>query len=112
MRLLAEKVGHDLDSERFRSTFLVDSGDLEPHVEDSWVGKELRVGTARVRVSGVIPRCAVIDLEPSSGRRDARVLQTLAGYRREDGDINFAVHAVVTEPGCVATGDDIELERG
>jgi uncharacterized protein YcbX len=111
MRLLAGRLGREVDSARFRSTFLVDTDDSTPHVEDSWVGRELRVGEATVRVRGVVPRCAVVDLDPVTGQRDASVLAELAGYRLSQGEINFGVDAVVTTPGRVRTGDRVELDK-
>ncbi len=111
MRLLSERLGRDVDSARFRSTFLVES-DGEPHVEDSWVGRELRLGEAAVMVRGTVPRCAVVDLDPETGVRDAPVLKALAGYRRGLQDVHFGVDAVVVAPGAVSVGDPADLERG
>lgn len=111
MHLLAERLGREVDSARFRSTFLVDTGDSPSHVEDSWVGRELWVGEATVRVRGVVPRCAVVDLDPVTGRNDAPVLRELAGYRQSQGEINFGVDAVVTAAGRVRTGDQVKLEK-
>jgi uncharacterized protein YcbX len=111
MRLLSQRLGREVDSARFRSTFLVDAGDSVSHVEDSWVGRELRVGAATVRVRGVVPRCAVVDLDPATGRNDAPVLGELAGYRQGIAEINFGVDAVVTAAGRVRTGDQVVLGR-
>lgn len=111
MRRLSQRLGRQVGSERFRSTFLVDTGDLDPHIEDSWVGRELRLGGATLVVRGVVPRCAVVDLDPTGGGA-APVLRELAGYRRAYGDINFGVDAVVTAAGRVRTGDQAELGRG
>jgi uncharacterized protein len=112
MRLLAQRLGREVDSARFRSTFLVDTGDCPPHVEDSWIGRELRVGRATVRVRGVVPRCAVVDLDPVTGRNDAAVLRELAAYRLGQGEVSFGVDAVVTAAGRVGAGDRVELEQG
>ena len=112
MRLLAQRLGRDVGSERFRATFLVDTGDAPSHVEDSWVGRELRVGGATVLVRGVVPRCAVVDLDPVTGQSDAPVLRQLAGYRRSHGEINFGVDARVTAAGPVRTGDHVKLGWG
>ena len=109
--LLAQKLGRPVGSERFRATYLLDADDLEPHGEDVWVGREIRLGEATLRVRGVVPRCAVIDLDPVSGSRDVRVLQTLAGYRRCDGEICFGVDAEVAVPGRVSLGDPVVLGR-
>jgi len=111
MRLLAQHLGREVDSARFRSTFLVDTGDCPPHLEDSWVGRELRIGEATVRVQGVVPRCAVVDLDPVTGHHDGSVLRQLAGYRRSRQDISFGVDAVVTAPGRVRAGDQVELNQ-
>jgi uncharacterized protein YcbX len=112
MRLLAQRLGREVASERFRSTFLVDTGDATAHVEDSWVGRELRLGAATVRIRAVVPRCAVVDLEPVTGHHDPCVLAELAKYRMSQGEIAFGVDAVVTAAGRVRTGDRVELEKG
>lgn len=112
MDLLSERVGEAVDSARFRSTFLVDTEGAAPHVEDTWVGRELRLGEATVVVRGTVPRCAVVDLDPATGARGLPVLQTLGGYRRGHGEIIFGVDAVVVVPGVVRTGDQAALERG
>jgi uncharacterized protein YcbX len=111
MRLLSKRLGREVDSARFRSTFLVDTADSTPHVEDSWVGRELRVGGATVQVQGVVPRCAVVDLDPVSGRKDAPVFRQLAEYRLSHAEVNFGVDAVVTAAGLVRPGDPVVLDR-
>jgi uncharacterized protein YcbX len=110
MRRLSERLGREVGSERFRSTFLVDTGDSPSHVEDSWVGREMQVGAARVRIREVVPRCAVVDLDPVTGRSEARVLAELAKYRLSRAEIGFGVDAVVTAGGRVRTGDEVELK--
>jgi uncharacterized protein YcbX len=112
MRLLTQRLGREVGSQRFRSTFLVDTGDSPSHVEDSWVGHTLRVGEATVRIRGVVPRCAVVDLDPETGHPDVSVLRELAGYRQSRGEISFGVDAVVTASGRVRAGDQVELKQG
>lgn len=111
MALLSEQVGRPVGSERFRSTYLLDVDGLEPHAEDSWVGREVTLGEAVVRVRGVVPRCAVVDLDPATGVPDVPVLKALAGYRRCDGEICFGVDAEITVPGRVRVGDPVVLGR-
>lgn len=110
LSLLGERVGQDVEDARFRATLLVDAD--EPHVEDSWVGRRLRVGDATLLVRATVPRCAVVDVGPVTGIRDAAVLKSLAGYRRGEHEVHFGVDAVVVVPGVVRTGDLAELERG
>ncbi len=109
LSLLSRQVGRQVGSERFRATFLVDTGDLAPHVEDSWLGRGLRVGGATVRVRAMVPRCAVVDLDPLTAQNDAPVLSELARYRLSQAGIGFGVDAVVTVPGRVRTGDPVAL---
>ncbi len=108
---LGRRVGAPVGAERFRSTLVLDTEGLPPHVEDGWAGRELRVDDAVVRVRGAVPRCAVVDLDPLSGERTLPVLRTLAGYRRDDSEIRFGVDAVVTVAGQVRVGGRAVLGR-
>ncbi len=107
---LAAEVGVPVDGARFRATFQLDGGDhLDPHAEDGWAGRRLRLGTAELRVRGLVPRCAVIDLSPASGARDLGLLHALSAYRRSAGEVTFGVYADVTLPGRVTSGDPAVL---
>jgi uncharacterized protein YcbX len=101
---LSDVLGAPVDAARFRATFELDVGDEPAHVEDGWVGRRVSIGTAEVRVRGLVPRCVVVDLDPASGVRDLQVLRALATHRRDDGEVAFGVDAVVTRPGRVTTG--------
>jgi uncharacterized protein YcbX len=105
---LASSVGAPVDGARFRATFEVDTSTLPPYVEDGWVGRRVRLGSAEVLVRRVIPRCAVIDLDPVSGARDLPLLTALAGRGPARGT-GFGVDAVVTVPGQVLPGDEVRL---
>lgn len=109
---LADTIGAPVDGARFRATFQLDSAEAHPHVEDGWVGRRLRLGTAEVRIRGIVPRCAVIDLDPASGIPDLGLMKALAGYRRGRGEVAFGVDAEVTVPGRVETGDAAMLVQG
>jgi uncharacterized protein YcbX len=106
---LADRVDAPVDAAQFRATFTVDVGAAPAHVEDDWVGGTLRVGEAAVTVRGVVPRCAVVDLDPVSGERRAPVLKALGRYRQHSGEVAFGVDAVVTRPGRVDV--DAHVER-
>jgi len=114
---LSARVGAPVDGARFRSTFVIDADHEGPGVEEPWVGRELSIGSAVVRVRGVIPRCAVVDLDPVSGSKDLPVLRTLAGYGRAEGAVpparepEFGVDADVVRPGRVALHDPVGVGR-
>jgi uncharacterized protein YcbX len=97
------------DSRRFR--MLVEIDGCEPHEEDTWTGRSLRIGQAVVRVAVPIPRCVVTTLGPDTGVKDFDSLKQIASYRgvTADRDINFGVYADVLQPGAIAVGDPVEL---
>lgn len=105
--LLARKLGHAVDSRRFRANILIETD--AAHAEDDWEGRELQLGDARVRVSGAVDRCAVIDFDAESGASGSRLLRTLAQYRLREGDIDFGMYAEVIEPAVVRRGDPVSL---
>ena len=106
---VSERLGSAVDSAQLRATFTVQTDGEPAHVEDSWVGRRVRVGEAEVEVRSGLPRCAVVDLDPATGLKRADVLRTLAGYRRSQGEVVFGVDAVVTRPGRVHL--DAAVER-
>ena len=102
MRDLARQAGPEaLDAARFRPNLVVETD--EPYAEETWLGREIRVGGATLRIGVPIPRCAVIDVHPETGERDVRLLKTLASHRplNRAGEPAFGVFAEVVTPGTV-----------
>lgn len=98
IRDLGHRVAHpDLLAEaaRFRATFLIDTA--EPFVEETWAGHEVSLGGVRVRIGEMIPRCAVMDLDPVTGARGPRLMKSLAEYRggNATGEPFFGVYGSV-----------------
>jgi uncharacterized protein YcbX len=77
---------------------------LTREVEEDWEGC-LSVPGMR----GVVPRCAVVDLDPDTGARRSPVLKALGVYRHLHGEVVFGVDAVVTQPGEVRSGDRVDI---
>ncbi|TQL68239.1 hypothetical protein FB381_2128 [Nocardioides albertanoniae] len=104
LRDLARRTGHEglIDEvARFRPTLVVETE--EPYVEETWLGREIRVGEATIRIGLPIARCAVIDLDPDTGERDVRLLKSIAAHRplNRAGEPLFGVYAEVVTPGEV-----------
>lgn len=107
-RLAGEAGVGDIDARRFRMTFELEG--LDAHAEDGWVGHEVAVGAAVVRVEGHVGRCAVTTRHPETGRVDLPTLKVLARYRGElpaTEPLPFGVHASVVTPGRVVLGDAV-----
>ena len=106
---LADRVGvATVDPARFRATVAVDDRQQGVALEHVPPGTRLRVGGAVLELAGGVPRCAVVDLDPSTGRKDSCLLAALAGYRRAAGEVFFGRYARVVSPGRVSPGDDVE----
>lgn len=104
---LSARVGTSVAGARFRATLEVDTE--EPYAEEGWIGRRLTLGTAELRVRGLVPRCAVIDLHPETGRKDLPLLRALAAERQDVVGVPFGIDAEVIEPGVVRPGDEVTL---
>ena len=99
-----------VEASRFRATVVVDTSGSEhdrPGAELSWVGRELQLGAATVRLTAVTARCAVVDVNPRTGRPDLRLLAALPRDGR--GTPVFGIEGDVVGPARVTAGDAVEL---
>jgi uncharacterized protein YcbX len=101
-----------LDPRRFRMTIELDG--CEPHEEDTWEGRRIRVGEVELAVGEQVPRCVVTTLDPETGARDFPTLSVISGYRGVPPRTSppFGVYARVISPGVVRVGDDVTLADG
>lgn len=95
----AEELG--ADPRRFRPNVLV--AGTAPREEESWIGREVRVGGATLAVRYACERCVVTTIDPDDLEVDPSVL------KRVDADFGgcFGVVCEVAEPGTVVVGDPV-----
>src|SRR5206468_3695459 len=55
-----------IDPRRFR--LLIQFTSETGHIEDTWEGLEVEIGTARLRVGAAVPRCAAVTRNPEGGK--------------------------------------------
>jgi len=91
-----------VDPRRFRGNLMIDG--LPAWGEFAWLGREIRIGGARLKVFDRTPRCAATNVNPDSAERDMNVPLTL---RKGFGHIDMGVYAEVVEGGEVKTGDEV-----
>ncbi|SNS96062.1 hypothetical protein SAMN06893096_111117 [Geodermatophilus pulveris] len=113
--------GGRLDHRRFR--MLVEVDGCAVHEEDTWAGRQVRIGGAVVRVVGPVPRCVVTNESPDTGEVDFNTLKAIVRYRGElaadlttpvahlpdNGAVILGMYATVEQPGEVSLGDRVEL---
>jgi uncharacterized protein len=75
-------------------------------VERDWIGRELQMGGAVLRVVKGIARCPATEVNPETGERDA---DPVAELRSLYGNVDLGVHAEVVDGGRFAIGDAMEL---
>lgn len=68
--------------------------------------------TLDLRVVGPCARCAMVELDPSSGARHGSVLRTLASYRRSHARIDFGVFCEVAARRQGGAGGEAAPELG
>jgi len=109
-RLSVEAEVPSVDARRFR--MLVEVDGLEPHGEDTWIGRRVRIGEAQVEFGGNVGRCAFTTRDPESGRVDLKTLHLLGQYRGEvepTEPLPFGIYGAVVEPGVVHVGDRVTV---
>ena len=96
-----------IDERRFRPNIYV-GGMEDAHGEDAWIGREVRVGEAVVRVLLRDPRCEMTTHDPDTGARDFNTLRMIAAYRTDQPkEVNFGVYGVIVTAGRIAIGDEV-----
>jgi uncharacterized protein YcbX len=100
---LAERMGAALDPVRFRANILFSGA--APFAEFDWLGREVLLGRARLRVFKRTARCAATEVNPETAERDLNVPR---GLRQAFGHIDMGIYAEVLEGGVVAVGDALE----
>lgn len=104
---LGEMVGDELDVLRFRPNILVEADENLPFLEDSWVGKVLKIGAMRMRVDQRDGRCIVITIDPATGERNPAILRAVTDERQRC----LGVYGSTVEPARVGVSDKVYVER-
>jgi len=95
-------VGAPVDPLRFRGNVYI-RGWPAWH-EFDLLGKEITLGSARLKVVRRIKRCAATDVEPDTGIRDLNIPQTLM---QAFGHADCGIYTEVIEGGEIALGDPV-----
>ena len=97
---LEAAMGVLVDPLRFRANVYFDAASAWS--EHDWIGSEITLGAAKLRVIAPITRCAATQVNPITAERD---LDIVAALERAFGHINMGVYAEVVAGGEIAVGD-------
>jgi uncharacterized protein YcbX len=103
-RAVEGRLGRALQIERWRANLWLDG--LPAWEEFDWIGREVQIGGAILRIVERTGRCAAPSANPDNGRRDADLLAFLD---QQWNHTDFCVHAEVTQSGPIATGDTAKV---
>jgi uncharacterized protein YcbX len=95
--------GRPLDPRHLRVNVVVTT--TEPYAEESWIGRDLTIGTVRLRVSEPIERCRMVGVAQVGLPERPRMLQVISDHH----DLLAGVYASVVEPGALAVGDPVVI---
>jgi uncharacterized protein YcbX len=94
-----------IDVRRFRPNLVVSAGGDGAFPEQDWIGRDLRIGDARISIAMECPRCVMTTHGFADLPRDPGVMRALV----KEAAGNLGVYARVETPGRVRVGDPIEL---
>lgn len=100
-------VGTPVDPLRFRANVYLEG--VPASSELGWVGSEIALGGARLRIIAAITRCAATEVNPATAERDLDILGALL---RGFGHNQMGIYAEVIAGGEIAIGDGLALSRG
>jgi uncharacterized protein YcbX len=94
-----------IDSRRFRPNIVLETPETAgAQVERSWIGRTLRIGDAKLRVTEPCARCVFTVLPQGDLPFDKRILGAIA---RQGG--GFGVYCSVVVPGRISVGDPVTV---
>lgn len=97
---VAGRLGRAQEPERWRGNIWLDG--LAPWEEWDWIGRDIEIGSAVLRVSERIKRCNHTTANPVTGKRDTDTL----GVLRDNWDHqDFGIYAQVIQSGTIDIGD-------
>jgi len=103
------EAGVDLDRRRFRANIVLETRDREPFLENGWVGGTLVFGNSEpgpaVTVTARDVRCMMVNLDPETGKQDARVMRTVVRLNKN----NAGVYGTVVQTGTIRVGDPVSI---
>src|SRR5712691_115837 len=93
-----------VDPLRFRANVYLDG--VPAWSELDWIGSEIALGGARLRVIAAITRCAATEVNPATAERD---LDIVGALQRGFGHNLMGIYAEIVERGDIAIGDGLRL---
>lgn len=106
---IGRELGVELDRRRMRANIVLETEDVEPFLEDGWVGGTLLFGEGESRPAVSITardlRCSMVNLDPDTAENDPRVMKAVVRLNRN----NAGVYGTVVRTGSIHVGQTVWL---
>ncbi|NOD30878.1 MOSC domain-containing protein [Ruegeria atlantica] len=102
-RAVEQKLDRTLSIVRWRGNIWFEG--LPLWDEFDWLGRDVRIGEAVLRVRERITRCMATTANPETGERDADTLRALNSWDHQD----FGVYAEVVQGGEIRVNDEVQV---
>lgn len=104
---LGSMVGREMDVRRFRPNLVIEAAGDTAFAEDEWIGSVAHVGGMTMRLDQRDKRCVMVNVDPVTSVRDPAILRAIASERQAC----LGVYGSTAQPGRVAVGDPVSIER-
>jgi hypothetical protein len=91
---------------RFRPNVVVTLDSGAPFEEEDWVGSEVRIGAAVLRMDRRDSRCVIVNVDPATGLADSRLLKAIGSARGACAGL----YGTTVLPGLIHIGDAVAVE--
>lgn len=91
-------------AERFRANIHIEGA--EPWAERHWINKTLKINNVEIDIISNTSRCAAINVNPETGKRDHSLLGAL---NQQFGTDNFGVYGVVRKGGEIKKANPVHI---
>ncbi|HEY4230870.1 MAG TPA: MOSC N-terminal beta barrel domain-containing protein [Thermoanaerobaculia bacterium] len=109
---IGREAGVELDRRRFRANVVLETDRSDPFHEDEWIGQILVFGEGEGRPAVSVTmrdeRCVMINIDPETAEKDARVMKTVVRLHENTA----GVYATVVRGGTIRVGDSVSLVSG
>ena len=95
----------EVEPRRFRANLVI--GTIEPFIEESWLGRDITIGTGadavHVVFDRVLQRCVMVGMAQPGLSESGEVLRRLG--RRPDHPVCLALGGLIVRPGVIRAGE-------
>lgn len=97
----------DWDVRRFRPNIVIETSDSDKGlVEQSWIGRRMRIAESRIDCTATAPRCGAVTRQQQDLGFDKSMLRTIIS----EAEQNLGIYGSISNQATLAVGDTVYIE--